>query len=174
MIRIVTAARLRRMSESTEQASARVREIQGQADAANSRHVREAWNLLARAESAESDAAILREIILHLEDALEAARADASEQGDQARALRKELDVQQSGALVLLLHYGEPHSIHANHADAHAYTATHGVPVDTWGPRSERPAADVNWVSVPFIRDEAVKGFRSVEVRSPESWEGAA
>lgn len=168
MIRIVTAGRLRRLAEESEQARARARDVQAEAEAAWAGHVREVWELTSRAESAGSDAAILREEILRLEAVLNEARTELALMGEELEASRL------AGPLVLLLHYGEPHSIHRSHADAFAYTATCGVSVNTWGPRSDRPVADVNWVSIPFTLDEAVKGFRSVAARSPEGWEGAA
>ncbi|PIM70479.1 hypothetical protein CTU88_18025 [Streptomyces sp. JV178] len=169
MIRIVTADRLLRLTEESEQTRARARDVQGEAGAVWAGHVRELWELTSRAESAETDAAILREEILRLEAALTAATADLTLLGEECEAARRE-----GRSLVLLLHYGEPHSIHADHDAACAYVATLGIPVHAWVPSDERPAAQVLWRTVPFTRDEAVNGFRSVTVPAPEGREGAA
>ncbi|MGW3493369.1 hypothetical protein [Streptomyces sp. NPDC001020] len=162
MIRIVTAARLRRRREAIEQAHTRAREVQEQADAALSRHLKQVWELTARAERAERSASM----------------ADWGKELAEAAAkvLREELEAaQQAGrTLFLLLHYGEPHSIHGSREDAYAYADTQGTPVHRWVTGVHRPAAELPWVLIPFTQDEAVKGFRSVMVRSPEPMGGAA
>ncbi|MFG2130668.1 hypothetical protein ACGFNV_23020 [Streptomyces sp. NPDC048751] len=170
MIRIVTAGRLRRLTEDAERARDRAREVQGQADAAWARHVREVWELTARAESEQTDAAILREDCFRLHDALTAMESDLGEREERIRLLGAELEAArlEGRSLVLLLHWGEPHSIHRSHDDAYAYAAQHGAPLGTWGPVRERPFTHVRWVSVPFVREQAVKGFRSVVARAPE------
>ncbi|MFF9524878.1 hypothetical protein ACF1DV_23290 [Streptomyces achromogenes] len=193
----MTAGRLRRLEQASDRARARAREVQGQADAAWVRHLREVLELTDRAEMAESDAAILRELVAEFEAALrktkaaagtlrelsdrqeaalERADADASVLRERVRLLAAELeDARRAGrSLVLLLHWGEPHSIHAGREDAYAYAATRGVPVNTWGPSSDRPASEVNWRLVPFIGDETVRGLRSVAVPAPQGGEGAA
>lgn len=197
MIRLVTAGRLRRLEQTAGQARTRAREVQGQADAAWVRHLRVVRELTDRAESGESDAAILRELVAEFEAALrkaesaaevlrelsdrqeaalERADIDASVLRERGRLLEVELeDARRAGrSLVLLLHWGEPHSIHAGREDAYAYAATRGVPVNTWGPSSNRPASEVNWRLVPFTQDETVKGLRSVAVPAPQGGEGAA
>ncbi|MFI9648825.1 hypothetical protein ACIHAA_21285 [Streptomyces sp. NPDC052040] len=189
MIRIVTAGRLRRMSEATEQARTRAREVQEQADAALSRHLKQVWELTGRAERAEhaaptaawdkevAEAAlkVLREETNRLEDSLEAAAEQAAERGEEIRRLCGELETaEQNVPLVLLLHGGEPHSIHRSRQDAYAYAATRGAPVHGWVPSDEHPAAEVAWRSVPFTPDEAVRDFRAVSVSSSEGSEGQA
>ncbi|MEV5437223.1 hypothetical protein AB0K80_14580 [Streptomyces sp. NPDC052682] len=197
MIRFVTAGRLRRLEQEAEQARACAREVQGQAGAAWGRHVREVWDLTARAETAESDAGILRDHVLEFEAALKKAEAraemlreyadrqeavlertdaDATVLRERVRLLEAELaEARQVGrSLVLLLHWGQPHSIHRSHEDAYAYVATRGVPVHAWAPSDERPAAQVLWRLVTFTRDEAVKGFRDASAPSPGGREGAA
>ncbi|MER5716128.1 hypothetical protein [Streptomyces sp. NPDC002132] len=176
MIRIVTAGGLRRLREDAEQARARAREVQGQADAAFRGHVRTVWELTSRAEAAESDAGILREHVAEMEAALKRARADVAERAEHVGRLLGELLAarREDCSLVLLLHYGEPHSIHTDACAARAYVATRGVPVHAWGPGDERPAAQVLWRILPFTRDETVKGFRSVDVAPPGGQEGGA
>ncbi|SFN21112.1 hypothetical protein SAMN04487980_1013236 [Streptomyces sp. cf124] len=176
MIRIVTTGRLRRLREDASRGRAHAREVRGQADAAFGEHVRQVWELTARAESAESDAGILREHVGEIEAALNRARADLAERAERVGRLLEELEAarREGRSLVLLLHYGEPHSIHADHDAAHAYVAARGIPVHAWVPSDERPAVQVLWRIVAFTRDEAVHGFRAVNVPSPEGWEGVA
>ncbi|MFD5582227.1 hypothetical protein ACFWII_00255 [Streptomyces sp. NPDC127063] len=165
MIRIVTAGRVRRLEQDAEQARTRAREIQGQADAAWRRHVREVWELTARAESAESDAGILRKQTYRLEAASE-----------RVRLLEGELEAaKRSGrSLVLLLHWGEPHSIHRSREDAFAYAATQGAPVHGWTPSDERVHAEATWQTIAFTADETVMGFRPALASGPEPMGGAA
>ncbi|MGX1311749.1 hypothetical protein RKD24_001868 [Streptomyces calvus] len=176
MIRFITAARLRRLEQGAEQARARAREVQAAADAAWGSHVRELWDLTARAETAESDAAILRDHVFEVEAALKKAEARAEMLRERMRLLEVELaEAKETGRwLVLLLHRGEPHSIHRSQADAQAYVATRGIPVHAWEASDERPASEVLWRLVPFTRDAAVNGFRSMSVPSPTGSEGAA
>ncbi|MER5980142.1 hypothetical protein ABT142_27090 [Streptomyces sp. NPDC001857] len=176
MIRIVTASGLRRLREDAEQARARTRKVQGQADTAFSEHARQVWELTSRAESAESDAGILREQVAEMEAALKRARADVAERAEHVGRLLGELLAarREDCSLVLLLHYGEPHSIHTDAGAARAYVATRGVPVHAWVSGDERPASQVLWRILPFTRDESVKGFRSVDGAPPDGREGAA
>ncbi|MFG2131503.1 hypothetical protein ACGFNV_27300 [Streptomyces sp. NPDC048751] len=176
MIRIVTAGRLRRLTEAADQARARTREVQGQADAAWVRHVREVWELISRAESEQTDATLLREDCFRLLDALNDLEIVLGEREERIRLLGEELEAAQleGRSLVLLLHWGEPHSIHRSHEDAYTYAAAKGVPVHAWQAGDERPASQVLWRLVTFTRDEAVKGFRDASVPSPGGWEGAA
>lgn len=176
MIRIVTAGRLRRLREDAAQARARAREVQEQADAAWARHVREVWELTSRVESEASDAAILREDCFRLHDAFKDLEIVLGERAERIRLLGEELEAARLAgrSLVLLLHWGEPHSIHRSHEDAYAYAATQGAPVHGWVAGDERPAAEVTWRAIPFTRDEAVMGFRDASVPSSGGREGAA
>lgn len=176
MIRIVTAGHLRRLEREAEQARARAREVQAQAVTAWGRHVRELFAVTDRAERAEAATAEVGEFLARAVDELSAAQQELLLKGIEIRRLREELEgARWEGPwLVLLLHRGEPHSIHRSQGDAHAYVATLGVPVQAWEPSDERPASEVLWRLVPFTRDEAVNGFRSVSVPSPTGWEGAA
>ncbi|MEV5248431.1 hypothetical protein [Streptomyces werraensis] len=162
MIRFVTAGRLRRLEEEAEQARTRMRAVQAQAAAAWCRHVREVWDLTVRAETAESDAAILRG---HVEEYQERVRLLAAE-----LAAAEEAGL----SLVLLLHWGEPHSIHASRECAFAYAATQDAPIDGWVPSDGRVHAEVAWQVLAFTRDESVMGLCRLPVRSPQDREGAA
>ncbi|MGW0945193.1 hypothetical protein ACWD4O_21945 [Streptomyces sp. NPDC002623] len=176
MIRIVTARRLRRLEAEAEQARTRAREVQGQADDAWGRHIREVRDLSARAESAESDAAIVREEVFRLEAALKCAAAGTAERGERIRLLVRALEAarRQGRSLVLLLHWGAPHSIHRSLQDVYDYVAGQGFPVHAWGPGDERPAAEVSWRALPFTQDDNVRGFSPVSAPSPEPSGGAA
>ncbi|WP_338682182.1 hypothetical protein QD712_06970 [Streptomyces acidiscabies] len=134
MIRVVTAARMRRLREDADQARARAREVRGQADTAWSEHVRQVRELTARAESAESDAAILRDLVDEFAAALKQARADLAEAVPPA-----------GPSVVVLLHRGEVHSVHASVHDAEAHAAAHGADPSGWVPASARPAREVTW-----------------------------
>lgn len=149
MIRLVTRRRLRELTDHAHQARIRAREVQGQADEAYAAHLRALAVLTERAEAAESDAAILREEVWELRAALACARAEL----EASRLERQEL--------VLLLHFGEPYSIHLTREDAYAYAATHGVPVDGWVARTEQPADRVPWVCIAFTHEPATVSFRS-------------
>ncbi|WP_075737629.1 hypothetical protein [Streptomyces acidiscabies] len=134
MIRVVTAGRMRRLHEDADQARARAREVRGQADAVRGEHIRQVWELTARAESAESDAAILREHVDEFEAALKRARADLAEAVPSA-----------GSPVVVLLHWGEVHSVHAGVHDAKAHAAAHGAAPSGWVPAQAGPARQVAW-----------------------------
>ncbi|MGA5041641.1 hypothetical protein ACPCA8_31970 [Streptomyces capoamus] len=198
MIRVVTAGRLRRQQEAVEQARTRAREVQGQADAAWGRHVRELRSLTARVETAESDAGILRAQVYGLVADLEQAEENTSEVGAllsgalkelsaaqqelllkdiEIRRLRAELkgESMQGRTLTVLLHYGEPHTIYASREDAYADTAAHGAAPDTvWVPSGERPAAECKWRCEAFIYNADSNGFRRASMLAPKPIEGAA
>ncbi|MGY4974043.1 hypothetical protein ACWGCC_33330 [Streptomyces nigrescens] len=76
--------------------------------------------------------------------------------------------------MVLLLHYGRPHSIHPDKPAAYAHAATLGAPSSGWVPVGERPAAELRWVCVPFIYDAAGDHFRSVSAPAVEPVGGVA
>lgn len=97
MIRIVTAGRVRRLEQDADRARCRAREVQGQADAAWGRHVREVGDLAARAEEAEIDAGILREHVFELEAALKKSEGEAETLKE--RADRSEAAASESGVL---------------------------------------------------------------------------
>ncbi|MFF4278740.1 hypothetical protein ACFY0Z_08085 [Streptomyces kronopolitis] len=178
MIRIVTRTRLTALQQEADQARARSREVQASADAAYARHVRTAWNLTAEAEAAEraaeterADAVMVRELLECTEALLASARATVAEQTAQIEALSK---TPADASMVLLLHYGQPHSIHPDKAAAYAYAATLGAPSNGWVPVGERLAAELRWMCTPFIYDAGRDHFRSVAAPVVEASGGAA
>ncbi|MHC5904192.1 hypothetical protein ACVNF4_09850 [Streptomyces sp. S6] len=151
MIRVVTAARMRRLCEDAGRARALARVVRGHAEEAWCRHILRVWELTARAESAESDAAILREQVGEFEAALKRARAELAEQAERAGRRAQELEaaavaVPAAGSpVVVLLHWGEVHSVHASVHDAEARATRHGADPSGWGPVSALPASQVAW-----------------------------
>ncbi|MFJ8596171.1 hypothetical protein [Streptomyces sp. NPDC093598] len=172
MIRIVTRARLTQLEDDARAAAEQARE----AGEAVGRHVRELHATTDRAERADAAASEVGALLSRALEELAAAQQELLLKDIEIRRLREEVEgARREGRwLVLLLQRGEPHSIHRSQGDAHAYVATLGIPVHAWEPSDERPAAEVLWRLVPFTRDEAVNGFRSVSVPSPTGWEGAA
>ncbi|MFI1334343.1 hypothetical protein ACH4U7_30395 [Streptomyces sp. NPDC020845] len=170
MIRIVTSARLRQLCAENLQAQERAREVQGKADQAYSGYIRKLHEVTARAEEAESDAAIIREEAVQLTAAvddvaaeLDAARAELAARADRIAALGKELDAArlEGRSVWLLLHFGEPHSIHRTSEAAKDYTATLGAPRDGWVTDCEccRPAGEVAWRLMTFTTKEGRDAF---------------
>ncbi|AOR32657.1 hypothetical protein BFF78_17730 [Streptomyces fodineus] len=177
MIRIVTAARLLRMSAETEQARTRAREVQGQAAAAWSRHVRELYAVTDRAERAETVTSELDEIVARAMEELSAAQQELLLKDIEIRRLREELQAGpvEGQTLTVLLHYGEPHTIYASREDAFADTAAHGMPADhVWQRCDERPAAAFTWRCEAFIYNAPSNGFRRAHTPEPRPVEGAA
>ncbi|WP_031164873.1 hypothetical protein [Streptomyces durhamensis] len=198
MIRLVTARRLEGLEQDAEQARTRAREIQGQADAAWARRVRELVSLTVRAETAESDVGILRDQVFELVAGLEQAEDTTSEVGAllsnavkelsaaqqelllkdiEIRRLRRQLESKpvEGQTLTLLLHHGEPHTIYASREDAYADTATHDAPADhVWRRCDERPAAAFTWRLEAFIYNAASNGFRRAHLPAARPVEGAA
>ncbi|GGU84416.1 hypothetical protein GCM10010260_16840 [Streptomyces filipinensis] len=186
------------MSAETEQARTRAREVHGQADAAWARHIRELWDLTTRAETAESDAGIQRDHVFELVADLERAKDTSSEVGEilanavkelsaaQQELLLKDIEIRRLRAelqagpvegqtLTVLLHHGEPHTIYASREDAHADTATHGMPADAvWQRCDERPAAAFTWRCEAFIYNPASNGFRRARMPAARPGQGAA
>jgi hypothetical protein len=165
VIRVVTGALLSGLRQEAERARTRATEVQERADAAYAGHLREINALKEQAESAENDAAVIREEAVALEKALAAVRSELAERGERLAALERELSTaRRAGPFVyLLLHHGEPHSIHLTEDDAHAYAAAQGAPRTGWVRGSCRPpGAAPTWRCVPFTADDDTFGFRSV------------
>lgn len=158
MIRIVTHTRLAALQQDADQARARAREVQASADAAYARHVRTAHDLTADAEAAErtaeanrADAEIAREILERTETQLADARATVTEQAARIDALSRDLD--SIAGAVVLLHYGQLHSLHRDEAAAKQHAASFGIDPDGWGMvPSDRPAAESIWRISPLSK----------------------
>ncbi|WP_421109720.1 hypothetical protein [Streptomyces sp. NEAU-S77] len=164
----MTSRRLRQLSTRCEQAQDRAREVQGQADQAYSGHIRALYDVTARAEEAEGDAAVIREEAVQLkadlDDAaaeLDAARAELAARSDRIAVLGKELEAARLAgrSLALLLHFGEPHSIHRTVETAKDYLATRGVPRDGWVPGDGRSDREVVWRLRVFTAEEGRDDF---------------
>lgn len=177
MIRIVTRTRLTVLQQDANQARERTRKVQAAADAAYARHVRTAHDLSAEADAADRATATARAHAEDLAQALERLQAELVQtQGtvaeQAARIEELSAPAPAGSSMVLLLHYGRPHSIHPDKAAAYAYAATLGVPMNGWV-SDERPAAEVWWRCEPFIYDAAADHFRSVVAPSVELVGGA-
>ncbi|WDT55773.1 hypothetical protein [Streptomyces sp. G7(2002)] len=175
----MTASRLRRLREEADTARARAREVQGQADAAYACHFREAFALTARAEQAEKEAATGVQDLQHLQIALEDTAGELTQARAKLKMMAQRLEElsgppPEDASVMLLLRYGQPHSLHPDKQAAYDYAATLGAPPSSWGPRGERPVAEVPWVCVPFIYDSARDHFRSVTAPTVEPLGGAA
>lgn len=135
MIRIVTAARLARLSTEAEQARNRASQVQEQADAAFSAHLRSVAELTGRAEQ------------------------DRAIHADVVTVLRAELDAAELREVVLLLHFGQPHSIHRSVHAAKACAGTHGADPAGWQPCSGLPSMSDAWATIAFTFDDATDAF---------------
>ncbi|MGW9075294.1 hypothetical protein [Streptomyces kronopolitis] len=167
MIRIITRTRLAAFQQEVDQARERTREVQAAADAAYARHVRAADDLSAEADAAHLDAATVRAHAEDLTHTLERVQAELAQAQDTvaeqaARIVELSAPAPADASMVLLLHFGQPHSIHPDKPAAYAYAATLGVASSGWGPVGERPVAELRWVCTPFIYDAAGDHFRSV------------
>ncbi|MGY9067967.1 hypothetical protein [Streptomyces sp. CAS3] len=147
---------------------------------------------------AETEAKRLREQIGELEAVLERAEATTDEVGVLLSGAMKELSISrqelllkdiaigrlreeleaepvEGQSLTVLLHHGEPHTIYASREDAHADTATHGMPADhVWKPCDDRPPAAFTWRCEAFIYNSFSNGFRRLHMPAAKQIEGAA
>ncbi|MGI5356179.1 hypothetical protein ACQI4E_12855 [Streptomyces sp. CA-252508] len=126
----MTAERLRRLAEDAEQAREAAAAANTRAAEQYRQHVARVDHLNGLVESAESDAAILREHVAEVEAALKESTAEAA-------ALREELDDARQAAAVpmgLLLRDGAPHSVHASVQAAKDHAATLGADPAGWRP----------------------------------------
>nr|WSX20177.1 hypothetical protein OG690_10340 [Streptomyces tubercidicus] len=166
MIRIISQTRLVTLQQDADQARERTRQVQASADAAYARHVRTVHDLTAEADAAESaaeaaraDAEIVREILERTEAQLASARATVTEQAARIDALSGDLDA--FAGAVVLLHYGQLHSLHRTARAAELHAQSLGAAEGGWGPPSERPAAEVAW------RIQSLSSFTVPEAGEP-------
>lgn len=177
MIRIVAAARLDRLDADASAAREHARQTSGVANEAFGRHVRELYAATDRAERAETTTAEVGEILARAMEELSAAQRELLLKDIEIRRLRQELEGEslEGRTLTVLLHYGEPHTVYASREDAHADTATHGMPADhVWKRCGERPAAEFEWRCEAFIYNAESNGFRRAQMSVPKPIEGAA
>ncbi|MGW8883385.1 hypothetical protein [Streptomyces sp. NPDC055749] len=138
MIRFVTKARLARLVAEAERAHGDAARVQEQADTAFAAHVRTVAELTGRAEQAEQDRVAYAGVVT---------------------ALRAELDAAELREVVLLVRYGEPHSIHRSVHAAKACAGTHGAHPDGWRPCSGPSSASDAWATITFTFDTATDAF---------------
>ncbi|MEW2487377.1 hypothetical protein [Streptomyces sp. NPDC048411] len=139
MIRIVTRARLARLSAEAKEARDRASQVREQADAAFSTHLRTVAELSGRAETAERDRAAYAGVVT---------------------ALRAELDAApELQEIVLLVRFGQPHSIHRSVYAAQACAGTHGADPAGWRSCSGAPSASAAWATIVFTFDAATDAF---------------
>ncbi|MFF6874252.1 hypothetical protein ACFY9S_02740 [Streptomyces sp. NPDC012474] len=170
MIRIVTRARIEQLEHDFRSACERARQASGAANEAFGRHVRELYVATDRAERAEATTTEVGQLLARAMEELSAAQQELLRKDIEIRRLRAELedDSMEGRTLTVLLHYGEPHTVYASREDAHADTATHGVPADRWVPSGERPASACKWRCEAFIYDAASNGFRRAYMPAPK------
>ncbi|MGY4960283.1 hypothetical protein [Streptomyces sp. 900105245] len=177
MIRLITAGRLRRLREDADQSRTDARAVQEQANAAWSQHIRELYAVTDRAERAEAATSEVGTILARAMEQLSATEQELLLKAIEIRRLRTELEAgpTEGSVLTVLLHYGEPHTIYASREDAHADTATHGMPADhVWQRCDERPAAAFTWRCEAFIYNAISKGFHRAQMPARRPVGGAA
>jgi hypothetical protein len=177
MIRIVTRARIARLENEARAAVEQARQTSGMANEAFGRHARELYAVTDRAERAEATTAEVGALLARAMEELSAAQQELLLRDIEIRRLREEREGEslEGRALTVLLHYGEPHTIYATREEAHADTATHGMPADhVWKPCGERPAAEFKWRCEAFIYEAASNSFRRAQMPLPKPVEGAA
>ncbi|NUV80294.1 hypothetical protein [Streptomyces sp. CAI-155] len=169
MIRIVTRAHITQLEHDAHAASERARQTSAAANEAFGEHVRELYAVTDRAERAEAVTLEVGVVLSLAMEELSAAQQELLMKDIEIRRLRQELEgaSPEGRTLTLLLHYGESHTIYASREDAHADTATHGVPADRWVPADERPVGEVAWRCEAFIYHAASNGFRRAFLPAP-------
>lgn len=155
MIRVITRTRLVALQQDAVQARERAKGVQASADVAYAGHIRTVYSLTAEAEAADRKATEaeartqeLRQALDQANTDLDAARAAAAEQTTRIEALTEELSVVQGA--VVLLHYGQFHSLHPDPQAAKRHAASFGISLDGWGPAGDGPAAEAAWRISPL------------------------
>jgi hypothetical protein len=171
MIRIVTLTRIAQLERDARSAAEYARQTSGDANEAFGRHVRELYAATDHAERAEATTTEVGTLLARAVEELSTAQQEMLLKDIEIRRLRQELEGEsmEGRTLTVLLHYGEPHTVYASREDAHADTATHGVPAGAWVPGDERPVGEVAWRCEAFIYDAASNGFRRAYVPAPGS-----
>lgn len=102
--------------------------------------------LAGRAESAEREAATVWEHAAAVEAALADAVSEVGRLGGLLADARRAAEGPRS--LVVLLHWGDVHSVHAHVHDAEEHAARHGADPAGWTPGTTLPAHRVAWRAV--------------------------
>ncbi|MEW2133361.1 hypothetical protein [Streptomyces sp. NPDC005435] len=130
-----------------------------------------------RAERAEAAASEVGAILTQAMRELSAAQQELLLKDIEIRRLREEQGPGpvEGQTLTVLLHHGEPHTIYASRADAHADTGAHGMPADhVWQRCDERPAAAFTWRCEAFIYNAASNRFRRLHMPAEKTLGEAA
>lgn len=131
MIRIVTTARLRQQAAALAQARSRAVKVQEQADRQFAGHTRSALELSSRMQHSERSRDVLRAALENARNELETLKATPR-------------------TVVVLLHYGELHSIHPSIQAAEDHAVEAGAHRAWWGPSTGLPASEVPWRTLAF------------------------
>ncbi|MFC7921785.1 hypothetical protein [Streptomyces cinereoruber] len=149
MIRLITTSRLHQLAEAAEQARTDVEAADARAARLVQEHTEQVRALSGLVESAESDAAILRDGLVRSETDLKQATAETG-------ALRVELEEARRLAAVpvaLLLFEGAPHSVHGSVQAAKDHAATLGAHPSGWTHEAAPGATLTGWAVMPFHRN---------------------
>ncbi|MGW0413187.1 hypothetical protein ACWDZX_18120 [Streptomyces collinus] len=177
MIRIITSARLAQLEDDAHTACAEARQSSEAANEAFARHVRELYAATDRAERAEATTTEVGVLLAGAVRELSAAQQELLLKDIEIRRLREELErgPSEGATLTVLMHRGEPRAVYASREDAHADTATHGLPADhVWRPCDERPASAFTWRCEAFIYNATSNGFHRPYSSVPRTLGGAA
>lgn len=164
MIRFITRARLDRLTADAEQARERAALLQRQADTAFTAHLQRVTELTGRAEQAEQAQAGADRAADKLRADLRALTTELAQRTESVAALSGARSGQ--AFMVLLLRYGQPHSIHPDRESAHACAVRQGAAVDGWRPYDGPvPAGEPwAWATVVFIYDAERDAFDNPRV----------
>ncbi|MFC8493269.1 hypothetical protein ACFUJU_21225 [Streptomyces sp. NPDC057235] len=149
MIRLITTGRLHQLAEAAEQARTDAEAADARAARLVQEHAEQTHRLSGLVESAESDAAILRDELVLSETALKQATVEAG-------ALWAELEEARRVAAVpmaLLLFKGAPHSVHGSVQAAKDHAATLGANPSGWSHGTVPGATLTGWSVMPFHRN---------------------
>jgi hypothetical protein len=174
MIRLVTRSRLVRLAAEADNARTQAREMLAQSDASYRTYLCIVFDLVARAESAEAETALLRDDNLALS-------RDTAHLAQELENTREELDAKPPRPRpsldrpALLLYRGEPHSIHADADAAKAHADTLGAYENGWTftPARERTSTTVLWEIQTFTHAENGRHFVSAFAPVVRPLEGA-
>ncbi|MFI5805666.1 hypothetical protein [Streptomyces sp. NPDC051561] len=172
MIRLVSSSRLAGLAAEADDARAVVRQVLERETASYREHLRAVYALVARAESAEAEAVLLRDDnVLLLRDTAHLAQELEETQEELAAkpvSPRPSLD-----RPALLLYRGQPHSIHADADAARAHADSLGAFENRWITTRELGSAAALWEIQTFIRADDGRHFTSTVAPVVRPLEGA-
>ncbi|MFZ4296905.1 hypothetical protein ACOZE3_03130 [Streptomyces cinereoruber] len=148
MIRLITTSRLHQLTEAAEQAQTDAKAADAHTARLVQEHAEQVRALSALVESAESDAAILRDELVLSKAALKQATSETG-------SLRVELEEARRVAAVpmaLLLFKGAPHSVHGSVQAAKDHATTLGAHPSGWAHGAVPGVTFTGWAVMPFHR----------------------